>query len=259
MTSPDRSPLPMISSGGASAVDGAPASCPLADPSNPAQKEEHPVKRPTTLSALVLTTALVLAGCGAGGGDTTGAAPETAVATATSDAPAEASGETITEEHDDADVMFARMMIPHHEQAVEMSEVLLDKDGIPEGVRDFAQGPEIERMNAMLTAWGEEFSTDAGAGGADHGSMDHGAGSGMGGMTTAEDMQALEAAEGGTAVRLYLEQMIVHHEGAIDMARDEVANGRNPQALELAGTIAEDQEAEIQQIERMLQELPSGS
>ena len=78
---------------------------------------------------------------------------------------------------DDADVMFAQMMIPHHQQAVEMSEMLLAKDNIPDNVRDFAQGvvaaqgPEIERMNAMLTAWDEEpLMESGGMEGMDHGS-----------------------------------------------------------------------------------------
>ncbi|OFT23343.1 hypothetical protein HMPREF3160_06950 [Arthrobacter sp. HMSC06H05] len=59
-------------------------------------------------------------------------------------------------DHNDADIMFAQMMIPHHQQAVEMSEILLAKDDIPAEVIEFAQGvidaqgPEIDRMNYML-------------------------------------------------------------------------------------------------------------
>lgn len=62
-------------------------------------------------------------------------APETSVATDTAGSEGE-----ISEEHNDADVMFAQMMIPHHQQAVEMSETLLAKDDIPQNVADFAQG-----------------------------------------------------------------------------------------------------------------------
>lgn len=138
------------------------------------------MKRSTTLTTLALTTALALVGCGTGAEESTETAPETA-APATSSAQAtsttSASGEAIATENNDADVMFAQMMIPHHQQAVEMSEMLLAKDNIPDNVRDFAQGvvaaqgPEIERMNAMLTAWDEEpMSESGGMEGMDHGS-----------------------------------------------------------------------------------------
>ena len=148
--------------------------------------------------------------------------------------------------------MFAQMMIPHHQQAVEMSEVLLAKDDIPAEVVEFAQrvidaqGPEIDRMNAMLEAWGQQPVTG------DMGEMDHG---GMSGMMSEEDMTALEDAKGTEAARLYLEQMTAHHEGAVDMARDEVADGQNPQAIALAEQVIEDQEAEIAQMQQMLTDL----
>ena len=87
--------------------------------------------------------------------------------------------------------------------------------------------------------------------------MDHGAS--MDGMMSEEDMQQLEDTQGTEAARLYLEQMTVHHEGAVDMARDEVDNGENPQAVALAQQVIEDQEAEIQEMETMLQELPEQS
>src|SRR5699024_3733679 len=99
-------------------------------------------------------------------------------------------------EHNDADIMFAQMMIPHHQQAVEMSEMLLAKNDIPTEVADFAegvidaQGPEIDRMNTMLEAWGEDPVTG------DMGEMDHG---GMSGMMSEEDMTALEDAQGSEA------------------------------------------------------------
>ena len=220
------------------------------------------MKRSTALTTLALTTALALVGCGTGAEESTGTVPETA-APATSSAQAtsttSASGEAIAAENNDADVMFAQMMIPHHQQAVEMSEMLLAKDNIPDNVRDFAQGvvaaqgPEIERMNAMLTAWDEEpmMESDGMEG------MDHGAS--MDGMMSEEDMQQLEDTQGTEAARLYLEQMTVHHEGAVDMARDEVDNGENPQAVALAQQVIEDQEAEIQEMKTMLQELPEQS
>ncbi|GAA3794865.1 hypothetical protein GCM10022241_18640 [Micrococcus endophyticus] len=138
---------------------------------------------------------------------------------------------------------------------MDMSEILLAKDDVPADVRAFAQkvvdaqGPEIERMNQMLRTW------EAPMPGEDSTSMGHGAG----GMMSEEDMGMLNDAQGTDAARLYLEQMTVHHEGAVEMARDQVEQGQNPQAVELARQVVEDQEAEITEMEQMLQELPDGS
>ena len=77
----------------------------------------------------------------------------------------------------------------------------------------------------------------------------------MRGMMSEEDMAALDAAEGTEASRLYLEQMIRHHEGAVDMARDEVNDGQNPEAVALAEDIIDAQESEIAEMEQLLQNL----
>ena len=226
------------------------------------------MKRTLVLSTLAVASTLALAACGEATDATTDATtsatstttttPET---TETTTATTEADGE-ISADHNDADIMFAQMMIPHHQQAVEMSEMLLAKEGIPAQVVEFAQGvidaqgPEINRMNAMLEAWDQQPVTDSG--GMDHGKMsgmDHGKMGGMSGMMSQEDMTALEEAQGTEAARLYLEQMTAHHEGAVDMARDEVADGQNPHAITLAEQVISDQEAEIAQMQQMLTDL----
>lgn len=219
--------------------------------------------RPTTLSALALCTALALAGCttgqesdGAASDSASPAAPVTDSASPAAPATAaQASGAAaeIAAEHNDADVMFAQMMIPHHEQAVQLSEILLGKDLVPGEVRDLAervvdtQQPEMEQMRAMLAAWDAPATPDAAA--AEHGG--HGTG-----MVDEQGMNQLrEAEEGPEAAELYLEQMTVHHEGAIDMARDQAEDGTNPQALELARQIVAAQEAEIAEMDTMRREL----
>ena len=221
------------------------------------------MNRASSLTAVALASALALAGCGTGGEQNTDAASETTSSTAAatgagspSSTPSGAtSGEPIAEEHNDDDVMFAQMMIPHHQQAVDMSETLLAKDDIPAEVQDFAQkvidaqGPEIERMNQMLQTWEAPMPAE------DSTSMDHG----TGGMMSEEDMGMLNDAQGTDAARLYLEQMTVHHEGAVEMAQEQIEQGQNPQAVELARQVVEDQEAEITEMEQMLQELPDGS
>ena len=230
------------------------------------------MKRTMTLTALTLASALTLTACGTGAQDenagaeasatATGSAPaatpaatDTATPSATESATSSATGsaEEVSAEHNDADVMFAQMMIPHHQQAVEMSEMLLAKDDVPAEVAAFAQkvidaqGPEIERMNAMLTAWGQDPVDTDGMEGMDHG--------GMSGMMSEEDMTALDQAQGTEAARLYLEQMTAHHKGAVDMAKDEVEDGQNPQAVQLAEQVIADQEAEITEMQQMLDKL----
>lgn len=214
------------------------------------------MKRTLVLSTLAVASTLALAACGEATDATTSATSTTTTTpetTETTTATTEADGE-ISADHNDADIMFAQMMIPHHQQAVEMSEMLLAKEGIPAQVVEFAQGvidaqgPEINRMNAMLEAWDQQPVTDSGG-------MDHGKMGGMSGMMSQEDMAALEEAQGTEAARLYLEQMTTHHEGAVDMARDEVADGQNPHAITLAEQVISDQEAEIAQMQQMLTDL----
>ena len=158
------------------------------------------------------------------------------------------------------DIMFAQMMIPHHQQAVQMSEIMLAKDNLDPQIQQLAQkivaaqGPEIEQLQAMLETWGEPTSMESGGmEGMDHGSTGSASGSGMEGMMTEEDMGQLEAAEGDEAARLFLTQMTEHHRGAIDMAQEEVANGQNRQAIAMAQKVVKDQEAEIQEMNTLLE------
>ncbi|HRO93992.1 DUF305 domain-containing protein [Citricoccus sp.] len=236
------------------------------------------MKKTTTLAALALASALALAGCATGtedenaGSETTAtsSAPATTseatvtdspTASATATGTATDSAEEISAEHNDADIMFARMMIPHHQQAIEMSEIMLAQQDQDAQIRQLAeqikaaQGPEIDRMNAMLSAWGQEPMGMGDMGNMN--GMDHGSGSGMSGMMSQEDLDRLEAATGDEAARLFLDGMIEHHKGAVDMAQDEVDNGQNPQAVALAEQVIKDQEFEITQMEQMLQELPA--
>lgn len=154
--------------------------------------------------------------------------------------------ETAEQTANSADEMFATMMIPHHEQAVEMSDMLLSKSDVSPEVAELAQqvkdaqAPEIELMRGWLEDWGVEESDDMGG-------MDHGDG-----MMSDDDMAALESADGAEASRLWLEQMILHHEGAIEMAEEELANGSDPEALKLAQAVVDSQSAEIDTMKQLL-------
>jgi uncharacterized protein (DUF305 family) len=146
-----------------------------------------------------------------------------------------------------ADVMFVHMMIPHHEQAVEMSELMLGRDDIDDDIVTLAdqiisaQGPEIELMERWLDDWGAPSMPGGGHGG-----------HGMGGMLTDDELDAIRDAEGAEAERLYLEGMIEHHDGAIDMARDVLDDGESVEVAELARAIIDSQRAEIELMRTLL-------
>jgi uncharacterized protein (DUF305 family) len=190
--------------------------------------------RAAASAAITLTALLALAGCAStttsGGTDTMPGMGSSASAQAA--------------DVNNADMQFTMMMIPHHEQAVEMSDMILAKDDIDERVITLAeqikaaQGPEIELMESWLDDWGTPMGEMDG--------MDHG------GMMSDTDMQSLEDATGADASRLFLEQMIAHHKGAIEMAQDEVDNGQNPDVIALAEDIITSQTAEIATMEEIL-------
>lgn len=191
-------------------------------------------------AALPLAAVLALAGCSgtSGSGSMPGmdhGSDSSATATTAAEAP-------------ETDIMFVTMMIPHHEQAIEMSDTLLAKTGVDDRVTALAeqiktaQGPEIETMKGWLSDWGVSMSE--GMSGMDHG-----------GMMSESDMQELADAEGADAARLYLEQMIEHHEGAVDMAQDEIDDGQDSEVVDLARAIVESQTAEIRTMKDLLASL----
>ena len=209
--------------------------------------------RTTLRGSLAVAAALAvtgLTGCSSNGMSTmpgmdhgSSGSPSTASSPAATASPA--SGP-----HSDADVMFAQAMIPHHQQAVAMSDMILAKEGIDAEVTDLAtaikaaQAPEIAQLSGWLSGWGENPSPSTG--------MDHDMG---GGMMSQADMEALEQADGRDAARLFLTGMIKHHKGAISMAQGEVANGQNPEAVALAQKIIADQQAEIATMNQLLIQL----
>ena len=141
----------------------------------------------------------------------------------------------------DADVTFLQGMIPHHEQATEMAELVADRSDRDE-LRQFAdkiiadQSAEIQQMESLLEAGGEE----AGAG---HGGM-----GGMSGQMEESEMAELEAMEGAEFDLMFLDMMTRHHEGAIEMAEQVIDDGENADVKQLANGIIEAQRAEIEQM-----------
>ncbi|MBT0567591.1 DUF305 domain-containing protein [Williamsia sp. CHRR-6] len=211
-------------------------------------RRPHLVRRAAlSMTALAVGATIAVGGCGSSSNDVS--------------TPASSSS-TSTESHNAADTMFVQMMIPHHEQAVAMSNVLLAKSGIDSRVVVLAQeitaaqAPEIATMKQWASSWG--VSTGSGMSMADgsmsHGSMDHGlaAGSSMSGMMSADDMKRLQSAQGADAAKLFLNQMIEHHAGAIPMAQNEIRNGKDAAAKGLAEAIVATQQREIETMKQLL-------
>jgi uncharacterized protein (DUF305 family) len=141
------------------------------------------------------------------------------------------------------DIMFAQMMIPHHQQALDMSELALSIAQSPDVLELAAQikaeqDPEITLMRSWLTSAGA--SEDMG-----HGSH------GMGGMLSEEEMAALLQASGPEFEKLFLEGMILHHEGAIDMTQM-IQDSKNPEVKALAESIVSSQQIQIDYMKTLL-------
>lgn len=183
--------------------------------------------------------------------------------------------------HNDADVEYVQMMIPHHEQALEMAELVPSRTGNPDIIAladqiEKAQGPEIEQMEGWLKAWGAPEPSKAEAPGATSDGMDHDGMEGDGtsmpmqsmpmtsmnsmpgmeggghGMMSAEQMQALENAKDAEFDKMWLELMIAHHQGAVASSEQILQTGESEQVRQLAQQIVSSQQAEIAQMEALL-------
>ncbi|WP_030995750.1 DUF305 domain-containing protein [Streptomyces sp. NRRL F-5630] len=185
----------------------------------------HHTTRRLTRLALAATTALLLAACGArdehagphGNGPDADSSP-----------------------HNAADSAFARDMVPHHRQALEMAGLAVGRASSP-AVRNLAgeiakaQKPEITTLEQWLTSWGEEVP------GATHHAGKHA----MAGMMSEADMKSLEKSRGAAFDRAFLRLMIEHHEGAVASAETESERGAHSGAKALARRIVRTQHAEI--------------
>lgn len=196
--------------------------------------------RRTVLSGATLFALFAVTGCA--GGESAGTADNASPA-------ATASSSAGSVQLNDADVMFAQMMIPHHEQAVEMADLAATRVKNPELKQlatriKAAQAPEITTMAAWLTAGGKP--TEAPGGHEMHGT------DAMPGMVSDKDMAALKAASGDDFDRMFARLMIAHHNGAIQMARTAQSDGSNPEVKNLAATIEQTQAAEVQTLQKFL-------
>ena len=156
----------------------------------------------------------------------------------------------------DADVTFAQEMIPHHEQATEMSSLAPSRTDNA-AVLDLAsrikaaQSPEITAMKGWLKDWGKSESGSEHSGHSSH--MDGMEGmDAMPGMMSDAQLDRLKRSKGAAFDQLFLTMMIEHHEGAVAMAKTEQSQGKNADAVDLAETIRGDQTIEIGEMKRLL-------
>lgn len=200
--------------------------------------------RRTALVASTAVAALALAACGGSGGSghdmgsmDSSLSPSTTATASTSDGA-----------HNAADVAFAKQMIPHHRQAVEMADLAATRAGSSD-VKALAakikgaQDPEIRTMSTSLTSWGEQVPAEMQG-------MDMA--SGMPGMMSMDDMDKLKKASGAEFDTLFLRMMVKHHEGAVEMANTEKSKGQYGPTKDLANAVVTAQTSEITQMKRLL-------
>ncbi|CAN5754839.1 DUF305 domain-containing protein [soil metagenome] len=202
----------------------------------PQPRRRHPGVTRISLVAVVVASGLV-----ACGNDDGAASPSITDA-------------VVAAEFNDADVQFAQGMIPHHRQAVEMAAIALDPSvEAGDEVQDLAtrieqaQDPEINLMTGWLDAWGQDESEGTAA------SEDMGDMGATDGMMTEDEMQSLADLRGDEFDRTWMEMMTRHHEGAIAMAKTEIDDGANADAIGLAEQIVDAQQAEIDEMRTLLE------
>ncbi|MCQ9133024.1 DUF305 domain-containing protein [Streptomyces hilarionis] len=195
--------------------------------------------------SVVAAGALLLSACGGDGDDMAGMDHGGSSSSAATTEAGAKSGD-----FDNADVTFAQMMIPHHEQALEMAK-LADGRASDSEIKDLAgkieqaQDPEITTMKGWLTSWNQPTAMES-MPGMDHGSMN------TNGMMSHEDMAELKGMKGAEFDKMFAQMMIDHHNGAIAMAKDEQKNGKNADAKTMAGDIVTGQSAEVKQLQSIL-------
>lgn len=212
-------------------------------------KPTCPLMRRITLVTAATASALVLAACGSNNSGGDGRSGHGSAAKPASSPSAQAPAGT----HNAADVAFAKGMIPHHRQAVQMADLAVTRAAshqvkeLAEKIKK-AQSPEIKTMSGWLTAWDEQVPEEMPG-------MDHSAHSempGMEGMQGMKEMDALRKKSGKDFDTSFLEMMVGHHQGAVQMAATEKGKGANGQAKALATGIIKAQNAEITQMNKLL-------
>ncbi|WP_410567458.1 DUF305 domain-containing protein [Amycolatopsis sp. cmx-4-61] len=199
------------------------------------------MRKTVIIGGIALASALLLASCSSN--DSMSGMDHS------SSAPAPSSSSQAAGDHNADDVTFAQQMVPHHSQALDMAKLVPSRSTNPKVV-DLAsriakaQDPEIQQMQGWLTSWGAGMSSMPG--------MTHESMPGMSGSMPGDDIKKLEAAKGAEFDKMWLDMMIKHHQGAVDMAETELSKGSNADAKALAQKIVDAQQAEITEMQGLL-------
>ena len=156
-----------------------------------------------------------------------------------------ANGNTNRPTHNSTDVMFAQMMIPHHQQAIDMADMALNPSHhASEELRNLAsemkmaQTTEVATLTQLLGQWGEPIAM-------------HHQGDTMDGMLSNDELSALAEQQGPAFDQSWARAMIAHHRGAIAMAQDVATSGVNRKVRQLARDIVKAQRNEITLLEQI--------
>jgi uncharacterized protein (DUF305 family) len=200
------------------------------------------MRRCVLIGAAALAALVTITACSSSGNQT---------ATSGTSSAGSSAGSTSTpgtSAHNQADVTFAQNGIPHHEQAIPMSDAILAKQGIDPRVIQLAtqfkadQGPELQQMHSWLSQWGQPTLTMT-------------PNMPMPGMLPDQDISALQNAQGVDATKKFLTEMIECHEGTIAMAEDEIKDGQYPPAVALAHSISTREQQENTTMQGILDSL----
>lgn len=187
------------------------------------------VKAASAVGAALSLVLAVVPACGADSGET-----DSVVGTGAS-------------RRNDADVRFATQMIPHHAQVVAMVNLTFDRKVDPTLAMTAEQmltsPPDTNVLSGWLQDWGKPIPRTM----IDHVGHTMGNTSMPGALSKAE-FHHLEQSKGQRFEKAWLEAMIAHHEGAIQIAKTEQVEGANPAAKRLAGEVVRTQQAELREL-----------
>lgn len=150
-------------------------------------------------------------------------------------------------EVNEVDLHFVAMMTPHHQQAVDMSEIILAADGTSAATDDLADRIKVGQQQEIdtMVGWADDWDQ--------HDLMAHHAPHIANGMITPEQMDQLESLEGEKADTKFLQLMHFHYEGAIAMTQDQIDHGGYQPLVDLAQDMVDIQTAEMREMEDLLE------
>jgi uncharacterized protein (DUF305 family) len=200
-------------------------------------RAHFPVNR-VAVSVTAATAALVLAACGS---STTSSAGKSGDSAAMPGMTQQTTGGTAA--FNDADVAFAQMMIPDHQMTAKMAELAQQK-AAGKGLKTLAaqmlegQQKSATTLQGWLTTWGKPTKADM-------------AGMTMPGAMSDKDMTMLKSMKGMDFDMMFAQMMIKHHEGSIQMAKDEQAKGSSAEAKAMAADMIKTRQAEVEQLRKL--------